>query len=362
MPRTADGKRRQKTVTIRGTKKDAERELRQIEYELQNGTHIEPSHLTVESFFSQWLETAENIVARKTHQEYEGIVRNHIIPQLGGVLLSALSPLDIEGYCIEQLRSGRLDGRGGLSAQTVLHHHRLLHRALQQAVSWRLISNNPVDGVNPPRVEKQEMMVLDEQQTVLLLEYAKGNRLSVPILLAVTTGMRRGEILGLRWEDLDLGKSTLAIRRSLEQVKEGLHFKPPKNGHGRLVQVPQVTVEALRRHRIEQAERRLQLGPDYHNKGLICPRQDGTPWPPSNLSKCFCEFIQQHPELPKICFHGLRHGYATLSLGRGIHPKIVSEGLGHSGIGITLDLYSHATPAMRSEAASIFDVILQQDQ
>lgn len=362
LPRGRDGKRRQKTATVRGSRKDAERELKRIEYELLAGTHIEPNLLTLEAYLDQWFPTARTSVSAKTFQEYRRIATNHIIPTLGGIRLSVLSPLDIQAYYQELLKCGRLDGRGGLSGQTVLHHHRLLHRALQQAVSWRLITNNPVDAVSPPRIEKLEIVVLDEQQTLMLLEYARPTRLYVPVLLATTTGMRRGEILALRWDDLTPAHSTLAVRRSLEQVKDGLHFKPPKNGKGRLIRLPQITVEALRRHRIEQAERHLQLGPHYNDQSLICPRPDSTPWPPSNLSKLFCELAERHPDLPKIHFHSLRHGYATLSLGRGVHPKIVSEGLGHSGIAITLDLYSHAVPALRAEAASIFDDILQQDR
>jgi integrase len=362
LPRSADGERRQKTVTIRGSKRDAERELCRIEYELQNGSHCEPTKITLAEFLDQWLINAENSVNRKTFEEYRRIAVNHVMPRLGGIRLSAISPLDIEGYYQQLLKSGRLDGEGGLSSQTIRHHHTLIHKALSQAVSWRLIPNNPADAVSPPRVERVEMIVLDEAQTALLLEYVSPTRLYIPVLLAATTGMRRGEILGLKWEDINLEAATLSIRRSLQQVKVGLSFKEPKSGRGRTVNIPQVTVSALRRHKIEQMERRLQLGSEYQENGLVCPRQDGTPWLPSNLSKLFCEFIQRHPDLPKICFHGLRHGFATISLGRGIHPKIVSEGLGHSGISITLDLYSHAMPALRSEAASIFDTILQQDQ
>ena len=349
-------------MTVRGTKKDAERELRRIEFQVQEGTRIEPTKLTVGEYFDQWLQHAESAVSRKTYQEYQSIVFHHVIPSLGGNRLAQLSPLDVQTYYQELLKSGRLDGKGGLSAQTIRHHHTLLHRALQQAVGWRLLANNPVDAVTPPRVERRELQVLDEAQTSLLLDYAKGTRLYIPVLIAVTSGMRRGEVLGLQWEDVDFEAATLAVRRSLEQVKDGLHFKPPKNGKGRVVQLPQVTISALRRHKVEQVENRLRLGAEYQENGLVCPRADGTPWPPSNISKLFCELIQQHPDLPRVHFHSLRHGYATLSLGRGVHPKIVSEGLGHSGIAITLDLYSHAVPALRAEAASIFDDILQQDR
>jgi integrase len=219
-----------------------------------------------------------------------------------------------------------------------------------------MLTVNPVDFVTPPRIERQEMLVLDEAQTVLLLEYARPTRLYVPVLLSVTTGMRRGEVLGLRWGDIE--QSRLAVRRSLEQVKAGLNFKSPKNGKARVIHLPHLTAEVLKRHRIEQAERRLRLGPGYHDQNLICPRQDGDPWPPNLLSRNFCDFIKRHPDLPQIRFHDLRHTFATLSLTKAIHPKVVSEALGHSTIAITLDLYSHVLPSLAAEAAAIFDEIL----
>lgn len=361
LPRLADGARRQKTVTVRGTKKDAELELRRIEYELQTGTHTHPTKITIGEYFDQWLEHVEGAVSPKTFQGYQCIVVHHITPSLGAIRLSKLQPLDIEQYYHRLLRHGRVDGKGGLSAQTIKHHHALIHTALSQAVNWRLLPCNPAEAVSPPRVARREMNVLDEAQTAQLLEYASGTRLYVPILLAVTTGMRRGEVLGLRWTDVEFESATIAVRRSLQQVKDGLYFKEPKTGRGRVVHLPQVTAEALRRHRIGQAERQLLLGPDYADQGLTVARDDGTPWPPNLLSRNFCDFIERHPDLPRISFHALRHGFATLSLGRGIHPKIVSEGLGHSGVSITLDLYSHATPALGSEAASIFDSILNKN-
>jgi integrase len=169
--------------------------------------------------------------------------------------------------------------------------------------------------------------------------------------------LRVGNV-GLKWTDVNIEAATLSIRRSLQQVKAGSSFKEPKSGRGRTVNIPQVTVSALRRHKIEQMERRLQLGSEYQENGLVCPRQDGTPWPPSQLSKSFCEFVQRHPDLPRICFHGLRHTFATLSLSRGVHPKIVSAALGHASITITMDTYSHVLPTLAAESAAIFDDIL----
>lgn len=358
LPRTSDGKRRQKTVTVHGSKRDAERELRKIEHGLDTGLYAESTSITLQDYLGRWLEHAKTSVSARTYQGYESIARVHLVPALGRLRLVKLNPLDIEGFYQGLLLDGRTDGKGGLSPTSIRHVHTLLHRALAQAVAWRMLTTNPSDFVTPPRVERQEMLVLDEPQTALLLEYARPTRLYVPILLSVTTGMRRGEVLGLRWEDIELDQSKLAVRRSLEQVKDGLNSKSPKNGRARVVHLPQLTVAALRHQRIEQAERRLQLGPDYHDEGLMCPRKNGQPWPPNLLSRNFCDFIKRHPNLPQIRFHDLRHTYATLALAKAIHPKVVSEALGHSTIAITLDLYSHVLPSLAAEAAAIFDDIL----
>src|SRR5262249_1889634 len=157
----------------------------------------------------------------KTFQEYEGYVRGQITPALGHHPLAKLQPLHIQGFYSQALQNGRKRGGGGLSAQTVLHLHRILHRALEQAVKWQLLARNPCDAVEPPRPERKEMKVLDATLTLRLLDAARGGRLHMPILLAVTTGMRRGEVLALRWEDVDLQAGTLSVRQSLEQTDEG---------------------------------------------------------------------------------------------------------------------------------------------
>jgi integrase len=250
-------------------------------------------------------------------------------------------------------------GEGGLSAQSVVHLHRVLHRALAQAVKWQLRARNPVDAVEPPKPERREMRALDEDQTAELLSVLEGRRLYIPVLLAVTTGLRRGELLGLRWSDVDLASGTLTVQQTLEQTKDGLRFKSPKTHRSRRsIVLPEMTVEALGSHRAAQAEEKLALGPAWDEHGLVCPRQGGAPSAPDVFSTAFAAFVRRSGMKP-FRFHDLRHSHATHLLRAGVHPKVVSERLGHSSVGITLDTYSHVLPGMQQDAVRLIDVALR---
>jgi integrase len=357
--RDANGKRRQKWHPVKGTKKDAQREAARLLHTINTGAYVEPSRMTIKEYLERWLKDyAATNVSAKTRERYEEILKIHVFPALGHHLLAKLQPLHIQMCYSEALQKGHKDGKG-LSAQTVLHMHRVLREALQQAVRWQLLARNPADAVEPPRPQRREMKCLDEASTAGLLEAAKGTVLHLPILLAVTTGMRRGEILGVRWQDVDLDAATLSVRQSLEQTKLGLKFKPPKTQKGRrVVALPKMTVEALRRHEVKQKEYKLHLGPDYNADNLVCPKTDGSRWPPDSFTSSFSDFIRK-AKLPVVRFHDLRHTHATQLLREGIHPKVVSERLGHSTVGITLDVYSHVLPDMQEEAARRIDMMLK---
>ncbi len=248
--RDATGKRRQKWHSVKGTRRDAQRELARLLNELNTGAYVEPARMSVGEFFDRWLaDYAKPKVSSKTFERYQEMIDGHIRPALGAYLLPKLAPLHIQSFYSRALASGRKDGRGGLSAQSVVHFHRVLHKALAQAVKWQLLARNPVDAVEPPRAERKEMRALDEDETARLLGLLEGNRLYAPVLLAVTTGLRRGEILGLRWSDVDLKAGTLTVVQSLEQTKDGLKFKAPKTHRSRRsIALPAMTVEALRSH------------------------------------------------------------------------------------------------------------------
>ena len=224
---------------------------------------------------------------------------------------------------------------------------------------WQILGRNVADAVTPPRVEHREMTVLNEDQTAQLLAAARSTRLDIVIQLAVMTGLRRGEILALRWQDVDLERGVAHVRRSLEQLRGGLNFKQPKTAKSRrTIALPPLAVEGLRRHRLAQKKERLAIGPAYQDQDLICARLHGTPMDPSEVTAGFARLIAGL-DLPKVRLHDLRHGHATHLLAQGIHPKVVSERLGHSTIGITLDTYSHVMPGMQEEAAQKLDDALR---
>lgn len=343
-----------------GRKKDAESELTRLLHELDTGTYVEPSKLTVKDYLEKWLKDyAETRVGRKTFERYSGIVRDHLVPELGRIELIRLQLLHIQACYSKWLRGGRKDGReGGLSAQTVLHHHRVLREALKQAVRWQLVARNVADAVEPPRPEYREMQALEETQTAWLLDAAQGTRLQIPILLAITTGMRRGEILAARWQDVDCVLRIVTVRRSLQETREGLFFKEPKGRRIRALDLPAITVEMLAAHHEEQAEVKRTLANDYEDNDLICCRDDGRVWAPSAFTSAYRDLLRRR-KIANVRFHDLRHSHASQLLRSGVDPKVISARLGHSKVGFTMDVYAHLFPGMQAEAARRTDAGLR---
>lgn len=360
LERDSTGRRRQKAVTFRGTKRDAEAELNRILAEIKNGGFVDPGNVTVADYLDQWLNHVSTKTAAKTHERYAEIVRLGLAPHLGTIKLAKLRPLDIQGLYAEALKSGRMRRTGGLSARSVLHYHRILSQALKQAVKWRLLPRNPADAVEPPRPEQKEMVALDENQTAILIEKVKGTPLYIPVILAVTTGMRRGEVLGLRWCDVDLDRGALSVTQTLEKTREaGLRFKQPKTRKSRrTISLPSITVDALRRHRAAQAELYLRLGIGWDDSGLVCTKGAGDPINPNTLTSSFAACVRDM-DIPRVRFHDLRHTHATQLLKEGVHPKVAQERLGHATIAVTLDLYSHVMPGMQEDAAARVDRALK---
>jgi integrase len=354
------GKRRQKAVTYRGSKRDAEAELSRILAEIENGGFVDPGNITVAEYYEQWLAHVATKTSAKTHERYEEVFRLGIAPHLGSIKLSSLRPIHIQTFYAEALKSGKARRAGGLSARTVLHYHRILSQGLKQAVKWQLLSRNPADAVEPPRPEQQEMLVLDGDQIARLIESVTGTTLYMPTLLAITTGMRRGEILASRWMDIDLDRGTLSVTQTLEKSRKGgLQFKQPKTKRSRRnITLPPITIQALRKHRVERAKVLLRLGCGWDENGLVCARLDGSPINPNTLTSGFASLVRR-TDIPKVTFHGLRHTHATQLFKEGVHPKIVQERLGHSTIAVTLDLYSHVMPGMQEDAAMKVDRALK---
>jgi integrase len=352
------GKRKRKWHSFAGGKREAQIECSRLIAELTGGTYIDPTRLTVAAFFDRWIDHMRGQVSPRSHERYAEIARKNIAPLLGGVALTKLTPAHISGAYAKALTSGRRTGRGGLSPRTVTHMHRVLRQALQQAVQWQLLARNPADLVKPPKVERQQMSVLDVDATADLIEAARSRSLFVPILLGVLCGLRRGEISALRWRSVDLDAGQLAVVASTEQTKTGCREKETKSGRCRTVALPALLVEELRRHRIRQAQALLQLGVRLSGDHHVVMQADGSPLQPNSLTHAFTLFLAEKG-LKRVRLHDLRHSHATHMLASGIHPKIASERLGHSKVGITLDLYSHVLPGMQSEAAARVDDMLK---
>ncbi len=298
--------------------------------------------MTLSDLLHRWLrDYAEERVSGRTLQRYRGIIRNHLIPAFGALPLTELHPADIQAYYRRKQRAGSLAGTA-LSPATVLQHHRLLRCALARGVRWGLLDANPADRADPPRVPPHWIRVLSEDETKQLLRALKGRAVYMPTLLALGSGMRRGEILALRWSEVDLERGTLAVVRSLEQTSRGLIFKAPKTRRSRRqIMLPGFVVRALREHRAQQDTATSAKTQATHDQGLVFPRPDGRPWPPDSFSAEFARQLRLAGQ-PHIRFHDTRHkrhAHASHLLRLGVHPKVVSERLGHSSIGITLDTY-----------------------
>ena len=332
--------------------------MRASNFPNEGGTYLEPSKTTVAQFLDRWLEHTKSQVTPKSHERYAGLVNQNIVPMLGAVHLSKLKPAQISAAYSTALASGRKDGTGGLSPRTVGHMHRVLKQALGQAVRWELLGRNPADAVDPPKVDWKPMQTYDLPQTAELIEAVRGTPLLVPTLLAVLCGLRRGEICALRWRNVDLATGQISVVESLEQTKAGLRFKSPKSGKGRTVALSSTVVEELRSHRVRRARELLRLGVGLSDDDLVIAHADGSVVQPIYISQHWARTIRT-TQLAHLRFHDLRHAHATHLLANGVHPKVASERLGHSKVGITLDLYSHVIPGMQEDAAAMVDNALK---
>lgn len=340
------GRRLRDMHSFHGTRREADRERTRLLHALAVGTYAEPSKETLGEYLQRWLrDHARHAVAPQTFERYEQISRLHLQPMLGAHRLTELRPKHIA-----EAEAAWRDS--GLSPRTCVHHHRVLHDALEQAVRWQLLQSNPAHAIKPPRAEQREMKVLDVEQASALLEALRGSQLEAPIVTALFGGLRVGELLGMRWQDLNLSAAQLSIQQTAQRATgAGVVFRPPKTHRSRrAITLPAVTVDVLRQQRARQLEQRLQAGPAWHQTDLVFTDALGRPIDENGLRRAFYEVLAG-AGLPRIRLHDLRHTMATLMLAQGEHPKVVSERLGHATVGITLDLYSHVLPGLQAAAA-----------
>jgi len=352
------GKRRRKWHTFKGTKRQAETECARLIAEMDGGSYIEPSKTTVQEYFETWLKHEKANVSPKTHSRYEDLLLKNVAPVIGAITLNKLTAAKIDGCWTKLLESGRRDGKGGLAPRTVGHCRRVMLTAMEQALKWDLVKKNPVAITRPPKTERVAMTAYGAAETAAMLDFLRPTRMFIPALLAALCGLRRGEILALRWRNVDLKTAVLSIVASAEQVGTEVRYKETKSGKARTVALSSTVLEELRRHKAAQAEEQLKIGIRPDKDSFVVAQADGNPLKPISLTHEWTRQIGK-TTLPQIRFHDLRHSHATQLLAAGVHPKIASERLGHSTVGITLDLYSHVMPGMQANAAEQVDAAIK---
>jgi integrase len=343
----ATGERKRKWHSFTGTKRQAQIECARLISEIKAGTYLEPHRTTLAQYLERWLGHMRSQVAPKTLARYSDLARKNISPLLGSVLLIKLRPAQISDAYTKALAEGRRNGKGGLSPQTV-----------SQAVKWELLNRNPCDSVDPPKTTRAPMRTFDLNQTAALIEAMRRTRMFVPALLAVLCGMRRGEVAALRWRNVDLEAGRISVVESAEQIGSSVRYKQPKNGRGRTLALPPFLITEIKAHRTRQAEELLKVGVRLSDDTFVVAQADGSPLQPDSITQDWFRKLEG-TSLPRIRFHDLRHAHATHMLATGVNPKVASERLGHSRIGITLDLYSHVLPGMQEDAVERVDAALQ---
>ena len=377
------GKERLRWARAR-TLEEARKLRRQMQKEVEESGHIPPQSLTFAEFLrTRFIPEHVATLRPKSQKGYRSIIEKHLAPSsLGKVRLDRLRRDHIAAYIMEKRRKK-------LSERTLLHHYRLIHKALECAVEWGFVGRNVADQVPTPKPVKYQAQVLTPDQAQALLDYLRGLyhcederrrcRFYPLVATALGTGARISELLALKWDDVDLARGRLHIRRTLaeESVKDGPVFGPTKNTQGRSVPLAAFVQDALRDRAVELQREKEFFAQDYKDFGLVFCRPDGRPLDPRNVSQGFGELLERYNEeiraraqrqgrepaleelLPKVRFHDLRHTCATLLLKQKVHPKVVQEILGHSRIEVTLDTYSHVLPGVDEEAPTELDKLLR---
>ena len=335
------GGKRQRKFLYGKTRQEVARKLAAAVKAHQDGMPMSNERITVEAFLKDWLTSTRATVRPKTWQTYECYIRLHALPTLGRLPLAKLEPRHLQRLYADKLEEG-------LSPTSVHHLHAIIHRALGRAARWGVVPRNVAGLVDAPPMAHHEMRTLSPEEARRFLDAAAGDRLEALYVLALTTGMRQGELFRLRWQDVDLEGRTLSVRGETKTAKSR-----------RQVQLSDTAVAALRRHAGGQGDECRLAGSEWQETGLVFTNTVGRALLTANLTQRSFRPLLERAGLPVIRFHDLRHTAATLLLGKGVHPKVVSELLGHSQVGVTLDLYSHVTPTMHQEAARTFDDLLR---
>jgi integrase len=345
------GRRRQQTKGGFKAKRECQAALNEALAALRAGTFVEPSKRTLDSFLvSEWLPAVRNL-RPSTFSNYRTHIRTWVLPALGPIPLQQLSPAQLNAFYQELLADGRLRDGQGMAPKTVQNIHAILHRALRDAMRWGYVARNVADAVDPPKGLPAERQVWTPEQLRAFLTHVREDRLYAAWLLVATTGLRRAELAGLRWVDVDFEVGRVSPRRPRVVVDYAVVESDAKTPKGRRsLALDPVTFATLKAHRVRQAEEKTIVGPGYQDSGLVFTMPDGSPIHPQRISAWFVQHTRA-AGLPRIRLHDVRHSYATAALAAGVSPKVISQRLGHATIAITMDTYSHIIPGLDEQAA-----------
>lgn len=351
----ATGKPRQQWVTVKGSLADAKKRLSELLHQLDTGAYMRPGKTTVAEFLNRWLaDYVRPNLSPRGFERYSGIINKHFIPDFGSLKLTQLKPEHLQRHYTNKLKSG-------LSARTIRYHHGVIHIALQTAFKWGLVMRNVADAVEPPRFKRSQMQVWNEDEVNTFLESAKGTQYYPLFYTALFTGMRRSELLALRWSDVDFIYSQVSVSRSMHHLKDGTYiFTQPKSEKSRrTIALPPSAFLVQESYRKEKEIEYKMLDGTLKDGDLIFSNL-GKPLRPNTVTRAW-ENLAAKAGVKVIRFHDARHTHASLMLKQGIHPKVVQERLGHSSITMTLDIYSHVAPGIQESAAVSFDKLLNKD-
>ena len=363
LPRDSKGARRRRWSSGHPTRKSAEAALVSMQHEITNGIDVAPARLAMDAYLRRWLRHITPRVAPRTAELYRGVVENRLIPTFGGIEIARVNPLLVSEAIASWSTGPRGDGRVGvLSTRSVQLALVVLRMALDQAVRWNLTARNPAAAVDAPRVVRKEQAFVSIDDLTRLLDASAEDGILAAVATAVGLGLRRGELLGLKWSDLDLDRGTIAISRTLQRIDGKLVTKEPKTNQSRRTLVaPAFVLDALRNHRHLQNEGRLALGLGRATAAdaWIFTNLEGGPLDLDAFGKKFMRTTKR-AGLAHVHLHSLRHGYAVLGLQAGIDIKVISSNLGHSSIRLTADTYSHVVSSVGQDAADRLDALVQR--
>lgn len=353
--RTPDGRRRQKWHGGYPTRKQAEAARAELVHQLNTGRYVEVTNTTLAEWTTEgWLPAMRTQLKPSTWHSYNRNLTLHVLPSLGNTPLRHLTPGRLNTLYAGLLETGNHTRTGGLAAKTVRYIHTTIRKALSDAVDAGILATNPADRAKPPRIRPtpaSELRTWTADQLAQFLDTTRKHRLAAAWRLAAMTGMRRGEILGLRWADVDLDAGRLAVRRTLISVAYRIQHSTPKTHQARTIDLDSQTITQLRNHQARQQAEREHWGIEYQDQGLVFARENGTPIHPDGFTQTFTNLVARIG-LPRIRLHDLRHTHATLALQAGVPIKVVSERLGHQDPAFTLRQYTHAIPGMQAQAAA----------